>query len=146
MTQEQFDSLLTAASTYANQVNATFNLFLTVALSSLAFAAALPLDKIGGEFLNTGLSSSSLLMGSVLFSFYLICFISFIKSQYHLNSLLFELQEHVEKWDVKQRAIDAFTPHPPIFLKLSLPSIGFLIGSAGCLFVFLWVSNVARLT
>ena len=143
MSQENFDSLLSAATTYGSQVTATFNLFLTVAFGSLAFAAAKPLGNIGSQFL--GFSTTSLVMALVLLSFYIICFLSFRKAEKHLNSLLFELHERVEKWGIHQGAVDAFKPNNQSIFGLSLPSFGFVLGSTGCLLIFVWVSNAERL-
>lgn len=80
MEQEKFDSLLTVAIAYANQLASLFNLFVTVAFSSLAFAAAVKFDKNVGtpyEVYDLSISRPSFWYALVLLSFYIISFFLF---------------------------------------------------------------------
>jgi len=145
MEQEKFDAVLSAATTYANQASSTFNMFVTVAFASLAFSASLPLGDVGPEFFDTGLSCSSLLMAFILLAFYIISFISFRNVERHAHSLLSELYEQAKGWGLSDAATSAFRPDSKRILGLTLPAFGFILGSAGCLVVFVWISNAARL-
>lgn len=144
MNQEKFDSLMSAATTYGTQMTATFNLFITVAFGSLAFAAAMPLANVGTKFIGGYISSASLLMAVILMAFYIISFLSFIKLESHLRAILEELYADVREWGVSEAAANAFKPDSKKVFGLSLPAFGFLIGSIGCLVVFVWVTNAPR--
>jgi hypothetical protein len=48
--------------------------------------------------------------------------------------------------NINQDVIEVFKTDPEIILGLGLPSIGFIIGSAIGLSIFLWVTNTERST
>ena len=138
MTEKNFDSLLQATTAYISNMTTIFNTFLTVVFGSLAFAAAKPLKGIGGDFLS--FSGASWAFFVVLLAFYIISFLSFLDSERHANALFKELHKMAVDWDLSEEALRAFNPTKYV-CGVSLPSIGFVIGAAGNLAIFMWLSN-----
>jgi hypothetical protein len=141
--------LLSAAEGYASLASNIFSMFLTVMFSSFAFAAALPLRNIGTriKIFSISLSSSSIWIGASLLAFYIISFTSFYKTTEKAEKLIGAIRSILDKGvNINQDVIEVFKTDPEIILGLGLPSIGFIIGSAIGLSIFLWVTNTERST
>lgn len=137
------DYLVNMSTATTSSATTVFNMFLTVVFSSLAFAAAIPLKDIGRPFIFS-LSTSSLLIGFSLLSFYIISFLSFNDSVQTAIVALKELQEIFSECHVKTELIKSILSTEREFFGIQLISIGFIIGSSIGLGAFLWISNVER--
>jgi len=136
------DYLVNMSTATTSNATTVFNMFLTVVFGSFAFAAAIPLKNIGKSYFN--LSTSSILVGFSLLSFYIISYLSFNDSVRITIVALKELQEIFSKCHVKTDLIESILSTEREFLGFQLISIGFIIGSLIGLSVFLWISNVER--
>lgn len=148
MDSDQVSILMTAATNYANSMNAIFTMLLTVIFGSLAFSAAISLRDIGRPYKLFGgtVSSSSILISVMLLAFYGISFYMFEQSAGELRVLLNELYCQTFSWefanDITHEAFSPGTPSP--FFDLGYPSVGYVIGSFLGLVSFIWLSNVDR--
>jgi hypothetical protein len=88
--------------------------------------------------------SSSIFFAVVLFLFYLICGIVINDTANKLATLMSAVYGQMESWPINVKTHFVFKPDSPVIWGLGLPSLGFLIGSAGALIMFLWISNVPR--
>ncbi len=148
---DQLNFYLAAANAYATQATAVFNMFLTVLFGSLGFAAALPLRDIGHQVplfkSDFSVSTSSMLIGAALLSFYFISFVAFHRLSEKANTLISVMAEQARHEKIFGDAVSAFsntTTEVAGLLPLPLPSFGFVIGSALGMFAFMWLANVER--
>jgi hypothetical protein len=139
---------LAAANAYASQATSVFNMFLTVLFGSLAFAAAMSLKDIGNQVniykINFNVSTSSLLIGSALLSFYIISFIVFHSLSMKANVLIVAMLEKAEIESISSDVVSSLSESTPEVAGLVLPSFGFLVGSLLSLVAFMWLANVKR--
>jgi len=139
MKNNHFDSLLPVATTYANQLAALFNLFLVVIFGSFVFAASLSNKEIVVDIGEKYISVSTL-MSVVLFSFYFISFISYLRLENNLRLVLLELHDQVKDWEIRDSTRSVFKPDGKEYLGLSLQSFGYAFGSIGSLVIFIAIT------
>jgi hypothetical protein len=145
MRDNHFDSLLPVATTYANQLAALFNLFLVVIFGSFVFAASVSSRKV---VVNIGEMdvSISILMSIVLFSFYMISFISYLRLECNLRLVLLELQDQVKDWEIRESTRSVFISDGNKYFGLSLQSFGYAFGSIGSLAIFIAITSFGNIT
>ncbi|TVZ40276.1 hypothetical protein P886_4703 [Alteromonadaceae bacterium 2753L.S.0a.02] len=139
---EPLNFYLSAADAYGNQASTVFNMFLTVLFGSLGFAAAFPLRDVGKR--RFGLSASSKLIGGALLSFYIISFVSFYHLSNQANGLIGIIVKQSSNGQLAKEAIEILGAPSWQPFGVSLPILGFGIGSAVGFFAFMWLANVKR--
>lgn len=143
---DELNFYLDATAAYAEQSNTIFNMFLTVLFGSLAFSAAISLKGIGRDIkiFKLSVSSSSLLIGAALLSFYVISFIFFHGCSIKANILHDAMLAQAKADGISDAVITGLSASIPRPLGLPLSSLGFLVGATLNLMAFMWLANVQR--
>lgn len=140
---EMAELFLDLAKTYHGYADDLFKLFITVLFGSFAFASGFQ-NKTSSKMKKIGklsVSSHSLATASVLLSFYIICFLSFrsaiVNAQLSASQFLL-LHQNCQGIEVLNKML-GFEKLDK--LSIILPQIGFVLGAAMGIFVFLFLSN-----
>lgn len=140
------EHLLTLTTALVSNATTIFNMFLTVVFGSFAFAATVSLRNIGRliNFKIFKLSTSSIWMGGSLLAFYVISFQSFNSSVKLAIASVKDIQQRLDFCGEKTQIFKLIFSDEWTLLGLQLPSLGFIIGSATGLGIFLWISNIDK--
>ena len=144
--KEMAGLFLDLAKTYHGYADGLFTLFISVLLGSFAFASGLVSQKSSrmkkiGKF---SLSSHSLATSYVLLSFYVICFLSFRSAIVNAQSAAQELVKLYSPSCSGFNTLNKMLGFQGVDeLSIILPQIGFILGSAMGILVFLYLSNVS---
>ncbi|AEJ02830.1 hypothetical protein Nit79A3_3092 [Nitrosomonas sp. Is79A3] len=138
--------LLTIVGTTSSNAMTVFNMFITVAFGSFAFATGLPMKNIGRsiKFFNFGLSTTSITVGFSLLAFYIISFISFNDFISSAVVTIKDLHRIVNKCGEEIEVIELMLSNDRKIFGIYLASFGFIVGSAISWIVFLWIANADR--
>lgn len=142
MNNPSIEYLLTIVGTTSSNAMTVFNMFITVAFGSFAFATGLPMKNIGRSIF--GLSTTSITVGFSLLAFYIISFIAFHDLISSVEVTIKELHGIVNKCGEKIEVIELMLSNDRKIFGIHLASFGFIVGSTISWIVFLWIANADR--